>query len=286
MIAVRLFFYGAAFILAGAMPGFGSLGSVISSFQISGDNGPHAVAVYRDADFIYGVLQYGPTGEHEYKLFTYAPDGSALSSIPLNCTLEWANWHLEWLEDADHSVLGDGYFGIIGVGKYFPAYGLDFSIKTGSIVGSFPTSPLATAYAYIPGGQYIYVGQTYPSYIFLFTTSGSVVSSFKPHHVCDLLAATDYYNSLNGAYLISYGGGSGLYHHVYTDAGSLVGSFWLGPFSMTFAGVCGPGYPSDYGVTYWCISWGSGGLWCFQIDLANRVAVAPASVGKIKALFR
>lgn len=263
------------------------VGSVISSFPMSGNNEPYAVAVYRDANFVYGVLQYGPTGEHEHKLFTYAPNGSVLGSIPLSCTPGWANCRLDWLHDADHSVLGDGYFGIIGVGKSFPPFGLDFNIKTGSIVGSFPTSPYARAYAHIPGGAYIYVGQSYPSNIFRLTMSGSVVSSFNPRDVCDLLAATDYFKGLNGAYLVSYGGGSGLYHHVYTDAGSLVGSFWLGHFSMAFAGVCGPGYPSSYGITYWCISWGSGGgVWCFQIDLGNATAVAPASVGKIKALFR
>jgi hypothetical protein len=269
-----------------AAAAYADVGSVISSFHMSGDNGPHAVAVYRDANFVYGVLQYGPSGEHEYELTTYAPDGSALGSIPLSCTPEWGICRVDWLEDADRSVLGAGYFGIIGVGKYFPPFGLEFDIKTGSIVGSFPTSSLATAYAYIPGKQYIYVGQTYPSYIYRFTTSGSLVGSFKPHNTCALLAATDYYEGVNGAYLISYGGGSGATHHVYTDVGSLVGSFYLGPFSMTFAGVCGLGYPSYYGTTYWCLGWGSGGLWCYQIDLANYVAVAPASVGKIKALYR
>ncbi len=266
---------------------FGDVGSVISSFTMSGSHAPTAVAVYRDTDFVYGVLQYGPPEEQEYKLFTYTPNGSVLGSIPLNCSLEGINCRLNWLDDADHSILGDGYFGIIGVGKYFPPFGLDFNIKTGSIAGSFPTSPLGTAYAYIPGGRYFYVGQTYPNYIFRFTTSGSIVSSFKPEDVCDLLAATDYYNGRYGAYLISYGGGSGLYHHIYTDDGSLVGSFWMGLSGATFAGVCGPGYPSYYGITYWCVGWGwYEGFDCFQIDLGNRVAVAPASIGKIKALFR
>jgi hypothetical protein len=265
---------------------FAGVGSVISSFYMSGGSGPQAVAVYRDADFVYGVLQSGPSGEHEYELSTYTPTGSLLRSIPLSCSPEWAIYRINWLEDADHSVRGKGYFGIIGVGIYFPPFGLEFNIKNGSIVGSFPTSSLVTAYAHIPGGQYIYVGQTYPSAIFRFTTSGSLVSSFNPRDVCDHLAATDYYEGLKGAYLISYGGGSGLYHHIYTDEGSLVGSFWLGPFAMTFAGVCGPGYPSFYGTTYWCIGWGSGGLWCYQIDLANRVNVAPASVGRIKTLYR
>jgi hypothetical protein len=278
---------GVAAAWAAAAPfSFAGVGSVISSFYMSGSSGPQAVAVYRDADFVYGIIQSGPSGEYEYDLSTYAPTGSALSSIPLSCSPEWAIYRIEWLEDADHSVRGDGYFGVIGVGKYFPAFGLEYNIRTGSIVGSFPTSSLATAYAHIPGGRYFYVGQTYPSYIFRFTTSGSLVSSFKPRDVCDHLAATDYYDGQYGAYLISYGGGSGLYHHVYTDAGALVGSFWRGPFGMTFAGVCGPGYPSYYGITYWCIGWGNGGFWCYQIDLANRIAVAPASVGRIKALYR
>jgi hypothetical protein len=281
-----LLFVGVGGTFVAAPSVFADVGSVISSFCMTGDSDPYAVAVYRDADFVYGVLQYGPTGEHEFKLFTYAANGSVLRSKALDCTLEWVNTRLDWLQDADHSVSGDGYFGVIGAGKYLPPFGLDFNITTGSIAGSFPTSPSARAYAHIPGGTYFYVGQSYPSYIFRFTTSGSVVSSFNPRDVCDHLAATDRYNGLSGAYLITYGGGSGLYHHIYTDGGSLVGSFWLGPFSMTFAGVCGPGYPSSYGTTYWCIGWGSGGSWCYQIDLANGVNVAPASVGKVKALFR
>lgn len=273
-------------IVLSAAAAHAGVGSIISSFYMSGSSSPQAVAIYRDADFVYGILESGPHDEHEYALSTYAPNGSALSSIPLSCSPGWAIYRINWLDDADHSLRGDGYFGVIGMGIHLPPFGLEFSIKSGSIVGSFPTISESTAYAYIPGGRYIYVGQNYPSAIFRLTTSGSLVSSFQPRHVCEHLAATDYFKGLKGAYLITYGGGSALYHHIYTDEGSLVGSFWLGPFAMTFAGVCGPGYPPHYGITYWCIGWGDGGFWCYQIDLANGVAVVPASVGKIKALFR
>jgi hypothetical protein len=273
---------GAAAFCAGMAPcSFARVGSVISSFHMREGPARWVAAVYRDQDYVYGVLEYGPS-DYEYRLVTFNVDGSVVASVPLEYVPGQGHEPLIWLRDADHSTLGAGYVGLLGTGHIYRVYGLDFDVETGSFVRRFNTLDIGTAYAHIPGGNYIYIGETYPNHILRLTTSGSFVSSFRPRDVCDVLAATDYFEGRYGAYLITYGGGSGLYHHIYTDDGSLLDSFWLGPFAMISGGVCGPGYPSDYGITYWCID----GSWCFQIDLANGVAVAPASVGKVKALFR
>lgn len=278
---IRSVFNFSLFIILLAAAAYAGVGSVISSFCISEHPGPWVAAVYRDHDYVYGVLEYGST-TYEYRLVTFTVNGSAVASVPLNYVPGQGHEPLRWLRDADHSALGAGYVGLLGSGHIYRAYGLDFHVKTGSFARRFNTLEIGTAYAHIPGGNYIYVGETYPNHILRLTTSGSFVSSFRPRDVCDVLAATDYFEGRYGAYLITYGGGSGLYHHIYTDGGSLLGSFWLGPFGMIFGGVCGSGYPSYHGITYWCID----GSWCFQIDLGNATAVAPASVGKVKALFR
>ncbi|HUU57512.1 MAG TPA: hypothetical protein VMW93_09230, partial [bacterium] len=78
--------------------------------------------------------------------------------------------------------------------------------------------------------------------------------------------------------------------HVYTGSGSHLRSFRLWSSSENFAALCGPGYPAACGDTYWCLQVHEPGAYqmerIFQISLGNGVAVAPASVGRIKTLYR
>jgi len=70
---------------------------------------------------------------------------------------------------------------------------------------------------------------------------------------------------------------------VYTAAGSAVTTFSIP--GTTYGCVCGPGYPASFGTTFWCNS-DFGGRRAYQLDLGNGTAVAPVSLGRIRALFR
>jgi hypothetical protein len=37
---------------------------------------------------------------------------------------------------------------------------------------------------------------------------------------------------------------------------------------------------------YWCLREDANGLWAYQVFLGRGMAVAPASLGRVKALFR
>ena len=70
--------------------------------------------------------------------------------------------------------------------------------------------------------------------------------------------------------------------------GSLVGS-WTAPAEGDEGSVYGPAYPAaTYGGAYWC-DWYTGSVYeAVQFDLGNigGPGVAPASLGRVKALFK
>jgi hypothetical protein len=71
--------------------------------------------------------------------------------------------------------------------------------------------------------------------------------------------------------------------------GSLLAS-WPNPGdNPNYGASCGPGYPSSYGTVFWGTFTPPGArsnVWVYQIDLGNAVAVAPSSLGKVKAIYR
>ena len=52
-------------------------------------------------------------------------------------------------------------------------------------------------------------------------------------------------------------------------------------------GVCGPGAPASWGITYWCNVRLGLEYYAYQFDIGGtEPAVAPASLGRVKALFK
>lgn len=252
------------------------VGSVISSFY-AGDRWQRDYCISRDNSYVYVIMDYQEGGGSPLKAYT--PDGEFAFSSKV------AAHHSE----ADHSVLGNGYMAAIhwyGVSRIF-----DYSVYSGSIVGSWAPMEKMAAYAYIPGGRYKYVlsgeyAQDY--YIYRFTTEGSLVSSFSTGLGIGGLAATDKFAGRDGEYLIV---AKRWRRYVYTTSGSLIASFNHYQSDTTNYGcVCGPGYPADYGTTLWYIQSVRYpypyDAYVFQAYLGNGVAVEPTSVGRIKALFR
>lgn len=271
---IRLLVVSITALTVAAVAAPGRLGSIISSFYLDGlwrlD-----YCISRDSSYVYVIRDYQEGGGST--LFAFMPDGKfAFSSGvgPLH-------------SEADHSVLGDRYMAAInwyGVARIY-----DYSVYSGSVVGSWAPFERMSAYAYIPGGRYKYViTADYASYGYLyrFTTDGSLVSSFSVGPKTAGLAATDTFAGRNGEYLIIT---KSWRRYVYSASGSLIASFEHHQYDTgNYGCVCGPGYPAKYGTTLWYIQsvWYEYDAYVFQAYLGNGVPVEPTSVGKVKALFR
>lgn len=243
-----------------AAPAFGGVGSVISSFPW-----PGALNIYRDANYVYSVA-----GANTLRRYTVG--GSLLGTVTLS--------RLTTPGDADHTPTGPGYLGVIERANSI----FEYRISTGSFVRSVPTGPNTLGYAYFPASTYVYVHRgTYSNIVYRCRTTGSVVSSFVVSNSSGPLAATNRFNDVAGDYVI-VGSRIALSARVYTGAGSFVRSFVMP--AVTYGCVCGPGSPSARGTTYWCNLRMGTNFYAYQIDLGNTTAVAPASVGRIKALYR
>lgn len=244
-----------------AVCAWGAAGSVIGSFAW-----PNARDAYRDGNYVYSVASPDT-------LRTYGVNGSLLKTVSLA--------GLTTAGDADHSVEGAGYLAVLDGTSLLREY----VISTGSLVKSAAV-PNRTGYAYIPGGAYTYFAGG--SYVYRYTTAGSLVNSFPtPGPYIGGLAATRAFNGVSGEYVVvavwawGHDWDVGL---VYTATGSTVATFTIP--GTTYGCVCGPGHPASYGTTFWCNSDAGGGRWAYQLDLGNGTAVTPVSLGKVKALFR
>ncbi|MEE8639357.1 MAG: hypothetical protein V3T41_03000 [bacterium] len=80
---------------------------------------------------------------------------------------------------------------------------------------------------------------------------------------------------------------AGLYNavSVYTPRGSLVSTFAVSTKAQNYS--CGPGYPAYWGTTLWYYYKHTPEYgYVYQVDLGASTTVTPTSLGKVKALFR
>jgi hypothetical protein len=274
MIAARLFLYAAALVLAGAVPALGSLGSVISSFKVADNWYTYADAVSRDGTYVYYIT-------HDYQTPAFClnyryPGGGGTGGV-------FIGYFPASHGDADSSVLGSGYIADIYREGSGPQTITDFDITTGSAVGSWAPLSSMQGYAYDAALGIRYVGSSH--YVFRYNGRGSLLNSFSVPVNISGVAATREFAGRPGEYVIVTGGD---YWYAFTGQGVEVARVPV-PWSNGGIGesACGPGYPSEYGTTLWCL--GIIGLYdtyVFQFSLHNATAVVPASVGKVKALFR
>lgn len=248
-------------------------GSVISSFKVT-ETGDSPFGAYRDADYVY-VIHMAPLFHYAMK---YTPTGSYVGISTY--------WNCRFVpEDPDHSYLGSSYITLAveaGVVTYPKSGGSPVRWDHVDLIETL-------GYAHRPGSPYYFVGVSpessdYDYIVYRFNTAGSLISSFVPDYGLKL-AAIDMFGGVPGEYLITYGGSTCA---VYEPAGSLVATFnqeagWI------YGGTAGPAYPASYGTTLWALKMGAPyNNVVYQIDLGNEIipAVAPASLGKVKALFR
>lgn len=267
---VRSFAAAALCTAALPVPAFPSLGSVISSFWIADNYHSYAHGVARDGTYVYYVtVEMSPA----FRLYYRYPGGGGgmvfIGKFPAGHG------------DADRSVLGPGYFAdIYRVGEVQTI--TDFDVATGSAVASWaPFEDNMRGYAYSPALGRKYVG--HDSRVYRYDTGGNLLSSFVIGMNMNGLAVTEEFSGYNGEYIIV---AAGIDSYVLNAQGAIVGSFSY-PRGVITACACGPGYPSEYGTTLWCVvDTYMQAVYLSQVSLHNATAIAPASVGKIKALYR
>ncbi|NIT36332.1 MAG: hypothetical protein GTN49_07505 [candidate division Zixibacteria bacterium] len=247
-----------AVVMGTAAPTVAGVGDVISSFKMDG-----ARNIYRDANYVYCVV-----GANTLRRYTVG--GSLVGTVALA--------GLTRPGDADHSPLGPGYLAVIEGSNWI----FEYRIANGSLVRSTSAGPSTLGYAYFPGGAYFYT-HTGAS-VYRYTTSGSLVNKFDVPYSATEIAATNRFNDKAGEYVIVATRSMGR-TYVYTGAGGIVTTFTI--VAAPSGCVCGPGTPYTPKTTYWCNVPMGASRFAYQFDLANKnVAVAPASLGKIRALYR
>jgi hypothetical protein len=250
-------------------------GSVISSFKVT-ETGDIPFGAYRDADYVY-VTHMAPLFHYATK---YTPTGSYVGFS------EYGGCRYV-PEDPDHSYVGSAYISVAveaGVITYPKSGGLSVRWDHRELIET-------VGYAHRPGSPYYFVGvlpETRDAgvIIYRFNTASSLISSFASTYPAVKLAATDSFAGAPGEYLITF---CGLICAVYEPGGSLVATFDPEGEHQFYGGTAGRGYPATYGATLWALARiGYQNNVVYQIDLgnANTTAVAPASLGRVKALFR
>ena len=268
--------FAAVAVWAAAAPfSFAGPGSVVSSFDARPGYRLYVQGIFRDSTDVYAVV--GDFTNNFNRLYKYTPSGSLVGTAGVvegpRCSYG----------DADHSTLGPGYFAIIYGGNSVR----DIDLATGSVVASWAPFADMYGYAYAPGGAYKYVlvgGRT----VYRFTTAGSLVNSFGVAGGKSL-AASDSFGGRPGEFVLIGGDGT---VKVYSGVGSPVRTFVVpkSPYFRYYTAICGPGYPAECNTTLWAHFKDYMPPWdrdyIYQVSLGNGVPVEPASVGKIKALYR
>ena len=243
--------------------------SIVSSFRVSGTTEPRARGIFTGgfAGYVYGIFYAGP-GSHSLAAFTKA--GSLLATYPMAGGV--------MLGDADHAPEGyPGCFAVVDEG----AHDLKAYTTTGSFHGVIRTLP-GDVVAYACGGHvidYLYLG-TQDGKVFRYTPAWSFLNSFWTGVPTADLAAGQGYDGRWGNWVVlgpsqppadlaAYQGESGWFYA-----------------SFALPGNASRGAVYRAAATVWCLRDLGAEIWAYEIYTGPLMAVAPASLGRIKALYR
>jgi hypothetical protein len=257
----------AAFILAASAAA--DLPSIVCSFRVSGTAPPCARGIYAwswATAYVYGVFYHGPNDNYIYEFNT---SGSIVSSAKLPGAVR--------LGDADFAPDGyGGYVAVVDEGTHeLKAY-----TTTGSYGGVIRTLP-GDVVAYARGGyvsDYLYLG-TGAGVVYRYTPTWSFLNSYDTGVALADLAAGNGYRYYWGYYLEVGPTRPGDPVRVFDSwSGYPQGSFPL-PGVRNCGAVGG-------GDSYWCLRDTGNEIWAYGVRIAMLMAVEPASLGKVKALFK
>lgn len=241
--------------------------SIISSFRLTGATPPGPCGIHSGRNSVF-VISYTAPGENY--LYEFSLKGSFVSSL----RLRGANAITE--TDWSPYPYPRDYFSALDAGTR------DVKIfrTTGSFVGTFMAAP-ADAVAIGVGGRdaaYVYLA-TRGGLIRRYSSQGSFLNSFGTGiNVNDLAASGGYYQWWGNYVQVAPRGQPGPIY-CYTSTGSLEGSFAL-PGTASYCAE------TIYTSFYWCLRRVNTRLWVYQVFLGGGMPVAPASLGRIKALYK
>jgi hypothetical protein len=180
------------------------------------------------------------------------------------------------LGDADLPPAGySGYFAVVDDGSHeLKAYNTG-----GSFYGAIRSLP-SDVVGYGVGGHvtnYVYLG-TRAGVVYRYTPTWSFLTSFSTGVEIADLAAGQGYKGYWGDWLEVGPARSGEPVRVYPGGGYLYGSFAL-------PGVRNSGACAGYRSAYSCLRDLGTEIWAYLVDLGPLMAVQPASLGRVKALF-
>jgi hypothetical protein len=261
------------------------LGSIISSFVLCATSeDPATFGLYRDASYVYAVKGALATRE----LYKYTPEGSLVS------TMTCPGFTLGYPRDEDHTHLGAGYLCVVA------GYAQEIRIlstSTGATVSSWTPDPRGTPFTMniTWDGTYYYVNGPEDKGLFQrYTSSGAKAGTWTATgypSTMGFLGGVGFARSAlgeSGRYLVCVSYGSWEPGSIIDMAdGSCVSTFTT--WQQNGQGLTvGPGHPGSFGETAWMCWYNFGGAYkmALQVDVEALISVTPASVGKIKALYR
>lgn len=249
---------------------YADLPSIICSFRMSGVTVPYARGIFArgfHTTDVYGIFYQSPNYNYLYKFHT---SGSLVSRVRLPGAVK--------LGDADFTPesYSSGYFAVIDEASR--------DLKLYSTAGSFysviRTLP-GDVVAYARGGHVtprLYLG-TRNGVISRYTTNWSFLNSFATAVPIADLAAGSGYRYAWGDYLEVGTRQAGEPIRVYFGySGYLYDSFTL-PGVRNCGAIGG-------GDSYWCLRDLGTEIWAYGVRIAALMEVQPASLGRIKALYK
>jgi hypothetical protein len=283
----RALVLGAAALLTAGIV-HAEIGSVISTFRMSGYTEPRGNGIYRDGSYVYGVMHTHPGIDYLYR---FTVGGSLLGSVSMTRTIR--------PHGADRCHLGAAYLCIIDPGAA-SGYASDLFFvnkTTGSVVMSFAVFSGWFPRSVTWDGTYYYAAGVDNEGVFTkYTPAGSNVGSWKPSGWPSAMTSTGalgyaaFANGLPGSYLVASARYANQPSCIIDMAdGSLVATF-TEPFIARAGGVVGDSSrPGTYGAAYWICKNATGGdMYAVEIDIdgRNETSILPASLGKVKAIYR
>ncbi len=242
---------------------------IVSSFRLSGaaPPNPRGIHFYSNSAF---VISYTAPGVNY--LYEFSRQGSFISSV----RLPGANVIAE--TDRLPDTYPRYYFSAVDTG----ARDVKIYHTTGSLVGTFMAAP-ADAVAIGVGGHvvdYVYLA-TRSGLIRRYSPQGSFLGSFTTGiDVRDLAASSGYYQRWGNFVQVAPRGLPGPIYSYWGwgYTGSLAGSFDL-PGTRSLGAVA-------FGTYYYSLRRVNTRLWVYQVFLGSGMPVEPASLGRIKALYK
>jgi hypothetical protein len=241
---------------------------IVSSFRISGVTPPYARGVYGGDDSVGGIFYEG-AGRHSFRVFTSGGSLVATYGMPGGVMLG----------DADNPPQGyaAGTFAVVDEG----AHNVKVYNTTGSFVGVWKAVPANTVGLAVGGytQKFVYLG-TSDGVVSAHTYAGSFIASFATGvPLADLGASAAYIGWGDYVYLGPARNGDPVRVYNYQ---SICGSF-------SYPGLRNAGTvisPWGGSVWSWCLRNAGTEIWAYRARVGSAMAVAPASLGRVKALFR